>query len=163
MPRDPRHPRASGPWPGQRPPAAGWDRARHRPATGGEQRRDPYDWSRDPHDDVASARDPELGTGPSHRRSWRQRLILAALASIVVLCLAGASVGGYVLVKYNSINRVDNLSLDQPPSGDPENFLIVAVDTRKGQLSKNTDTIMVARVDPQSDRLALTSFPRDLM
>jgi polyisoprenyl-teichoic acid--peptidoglycan teichoic acid transferase len=81
----------------------------------------------------------------------------------VVLCLAGASVGGYVLVKYNSIDRVDNLSLDQPPSGDPENYLIVAVDTREGQASRNTDTIMVARVDPQSDRLALTSFPRDLM
>ena len=163
MSRDPRHPRASGPPPGQRPPAAGWDRARHRPASSGEQRRDPYDWSRDPHDDVASAGDPEPGTVQRHRRSWRQRIILAALASIVVLCLAGASVGGYVLVKYNSINRVDNLSLDQPPSGDPENYLIVAVDTREGQLSKNTDTIMVARGDPQSDRLALTSFPRDLM
>ncbi len=81
----------------------------------------------------------------------------------MVVCLAGASVGGYVLVKYGSINRVDNLSLDQPPAGDPENYLIVAVDTREGQESKNTDTIMVARVDPESDRLALTSFPRDLM
>ena len=97
------------------------------------------------------------------RRSWRQRIILAALVSVVVVCLAGASVGGYVLVRYNSIDRVDNLSLDQPPSGDPENYLIVAVDTRDGQASRNTDTIMVARVDPESDRLALTSFPRDLM
>jgi LCP family protein required for cell wall assembly len=79
------------------------------------------------------------------------------------VCLAGASVGGYVLVKYNSINRVGNLSLDKPPAGDPQNYLIVAVDTREGQNSKNTDTIMVARVDPESDRLALTSFPRDLM
>ena len=93
------------------------------------------------------------------RRSWRQRVILAALTSIVVLCLAGAPVGGYVLVKYNSINRVDNLSLDQQPAGDPENYLIVAVDTREGQASRNTDTIMVARADPESDRLALTSFP----
>jgi LCP family protein required for cell wall assembly len=97
------------------------------------------------------------------RRSWRQRVILATLVSIVVLCLAGASVGGYVLVKYNSINRVDNLSLDRQLAGDPENYLIVAVDTREGQASRNTDTIMVARVDPKSNRLALTSFPRDLM
>ena len=101
--------------------------------------------------------------GVRGRRSWRQRVILATLVSIVVVCLAGASVGGYVLVKYNSINRVDNLSLDQQPAGDPENYLIVAVDTREGQASRNTDTIMVARVDPKSDRLALTSFPRDLM
>jgi LCP family protein required for cell wall assembly len=85
------------------------------------------------------------------------------LTAIVVLCVAGASVGGYVLVKYNSIERVDNLDLAQPPAGEPENYLIVAIDTREGQDSKNTDTIMVARVDPQSDRLALTSFPRDLM
>jgi LCP family protein required for cell wall assembly len=163
MSRDPRHLRASGPPPGQGPPTAAWDRARRRPGRGGEQSRDPYDWSRDTHDDLASAGDSEPGTGPRPRRSWRQRVILAALISIVTVCLAGASVGGYVLVKYNSLNRVDNLSLDQPPSGDPENYLIVAVDTREGQASRNTDTIMVARVDPQSDRLALTSFPRDLM
>jgi LCP family protein required for cell wall assembly len=90
-------------------------------------------------------------------------VVLTVLTSIVVLCLAGASVGGYVLVKYNSIDRVGNLDLAQPPAGEPQNFLIVAIDTREGQNSKNTDTIMVARVDPQSDRLALTSFPRDLM
>jgi polyisoprenyl-teichoic acid--peptidoglycan teichoic acid transferase len=113
----------------------------------------------------AARRDGQRDTaaGVRGRRSWRQRIILAALVSIVVVCLAGASVGGYVLVKYNSINRVDNLSLDQQPAGDPENYLIVAVDTREGQASRNTDTIMVARVDPKSDRLALTSFPRDLM
>jgi len=163
MSRDPRHKRASGPPPGQRPPAAAGNRTRRRPATGGEQGRAPSERGGDPYDDLASDREPEPGAGPRPRRSWRQRVILGVLTSIVVVCLAGASVGGYVLVKYNSINRVDNLSLDQPPSGDPENFLIVAVDTRKGQLSKNTDTIMVARVDPQSDRLALTSFPRDLM
>ena len=77
----------------------------------------------------------------------------------MVLCLAGAPVGGYVLVKYNSINRVDNLSLDQQPAGDPENYLIVAVDTCEGQASRNTDTIMEKRADPESDRLAPTSFP----
>src|SRR5918996_1775671 len=101
--------------------------------------------------------------GRRGRRSWGQRLVLTVLASIVVLCLAGASVGGYVLVKVNSIDRVGNLSLDQPPAGEPENFLVVGVDTRGGHATNNTDTIMVARVDPESDRLALTSFPRDLM
>jgi LCP family protein required for cell wall assembly len=161
MSRDPRHVRASGPAPGQRPPPATGDRARRRSAAPGEQGRGPGDRGRDP-DGIPSDEEPDPRR-TRLRRSWRQRVILAALTSIVVVCLAGASVGGYVLVKYNSINRVDNLSLDQPPSGDPQNFLIVAVDTREGQLSKNTDTIMVARVDPQSDRLALTSFPRDLM
>jgi polyisoprenyl-teichoic acid--peptidoglycan teichoic acid transferase len=163
MSRDPRHLRASGRLPGQSLPPSAGDRARRRPAPPGEQGRGPGDRGRDPYDGLESDREPDPGSGPRPRRSWRQRVILAALTSIVALCLAGASVGGYVLVKYNSINRVDNLSLDQPPSGDPENYLVVAVDTRKGQESKNTDTIMVARVDPKSDRLALTSFPRDLM
>src|SRR5918994_1778776 len=136
MSRDPRHLRASGPPPRRPAPEAG----------------------------EGSGREPERGPGRGRsRRSWRQRVVLTVLTSIVVLCLAGASVGGYVLVKYNSIDRVGNLDLAQPPAGEPQNFLIVAIDTREGQNSKNTDTIMVARVDPQSDRLALTSFPRDLM
>jgi polyisoprenyl-teichoic acid--peptidoglycan teichoic acid transferase len=163
MSRDPRHLRASGPPPGQRPPPAAADRARRRPAAPGEQGLGPGDRGRDPSAGPRADEQPDPTLDVRGRRSWRQRVILVALASIVVVCLAGASVGGYVLVKYNSINRVDNLSLDQPPAGDPENYLIVAVDTREGQASRNTDTIMVARVDPESDRLALTSFPRDLM
>ncbi len=162
MSRDPRHLRASAPPPGQRPPPAAWDRARQRLGAPGEQGRRPGDRGRDPRGARADGQ-PDPTSGVRGRRSWRQRVILVALTSIVVLCLAGASVGGYVLVKYNSINRVDNLSLDQQPAGDPENYLIVAVDTREGQASRNTDTIMVARVDPKSDRVALTSFPRDLM
>jgi LCP family protein required for cell wall assembly len=89
--------------------------------------------------------------------------VLGAGVVLVLLCMLGASVAGYTLVKYNSIERVNDLALARAPKGEPENFLIVAVDTREGQGSKNTDTIMVVRVDPQSDRLALTSFPRDLM
>ena len=51
----------------------------------------------------------------------------------------------------------------QAAKGEPENYLIVGVDTREGQAASNTDTIMVVRIDPESDRVALTSFPRDLM
>ncbi|HET6949847.1 MAG TPA: LCP family protein [Acidimicrobiales bacterium] len=97
------------------------------------------------------------------QRSWLQRSVLAAGVCLCVLCLLGASVAGYTLVKYESIDRVKDLPIAQAPDGEPENFLIVAVDGREGHQTKNTDTIMVVRVDPQSDRLALTSFPRDLM
>jgi polyisoprenyl-teichoic acid--peptidoglycan teichoic acid transferase len=98
-----------------------------------------------------------------HKRSWPQRLVLGAGLGLVLFCLLGASVAGYTLVKYESIDRVDDVDLASAADGEPENFLIVAVDTREGQGSRNTDTIMVVRVDPKSDRLALTSFPRDLM
>jgi polyisoprenyl-teichoic acid--peptidoglycan teichoic acid transferase len=98
------------------------------------------------------------------RRSWPQRLVLCAGLVLVTVCMLGASVAGYALVKLNSIDRVSGLdSLESAPAGEPENYLIVAPDYRDGQETKNTDTIMVVRVDPRSDRLAITSFPRDLM
>lgn len=90
-------------------------------------------------------------------------MVLSAGLALLLFCVLGASVAGYTLVKYESIDRVDDLDLPSAAAGEPENFLIVAVDTREGQGSKNTDTIMVLRIDPASDRMALTSFPRDLM
>ncbi|MGH9112064.1 MAG: LCP family protein [Acidimicrobiales bacterium] len=112
--------------------------------------------------------DPPPRRGP--RRSWRQRAVLTVLSSVVIACLAGASVGGFVLVKYNSIDRV-GIVLDAAPKGEPENFLIVGSDSREkasaGEAAsvsgKRSDTIMVLRVDPKSERVALISFPRDLI
>jgi LCP family protein required for cell wall assembly len=139
------------------------------------------------YDEPASGRDPRRvvigepvggrGDGPRHvrrdgdgddpgnqrKRAWPQRLVLIAGVVIVVCCLLGGSVAGYVLIKYESIDRVGGLDIAPAASGEPQNYLIVAVDTREGQGSKNTDTMMVVRVDPGSDRLAITSFPRDLM
>jgi LCP family protein required for cell wall assembly len=80
-----------------------------------------------------------------------------------VLCVTAASLAGYALVKLESIDRVRDLDTQAAPPGEPENFLIVAVDTREGHGSVNTDTMMVVRIDPESNRVALTSFPRDLM
>jgi LCP family protein required for cell wall assembly len=82
---------------------------------------------------------------------------------LVLFCVTAASLAGYALVKLESIARVNDLDTASAPPGEPENFLIVAVDTRAGQGSVNTDTMMVARLDPASDRVAITSFPRDLM
>jgi polyisoprenyl-teichoic acid--peptidoglycan teichoic acid transferase len=96
------------------------------------------------------------------RRSWLQRGVLTAGVVVALVCLLGASVAGYTLVKYESIDRVD-VPTDAAAKGEPKNFLVVAVDGREGHETRNTDTIMVVRVDPQSDRVALTSFPRDLM
>jgi LCP family protein required for cell wall assembly len=89
--------------------------------------------------------------------------VLGAGAVVVLFSLLGASVAGYVLVKYQSIDRIDDIPLDQAAKGEPENFLIVGVDTREGHTTRNTDTIMVVRIDPKSERVALTSLPRDLM
>jgi polyisoprenyl-teichoic acid--peptidoglycan teichoic acid transferase len=171
-------------------PPVGRARAARAPGAAGSGVEHPDPWSRDGRgngwaDEPAPGRDPRRvvigdpaggqGDRPRHAprdgdeprgrrtRSWPQRLVLAAGVVIVVCCLLGGSVAAYVLVKYESIDRVGGLDISPAASGEPQNYLIVAVDTREGQGSKNTDTIMVVRVDPRSDRLALTSFPRDLM
>ena len=82
---------------------------------------------------------------------------------LVLFCVTAASLAGYALYKLESIDRVNDLDTASAAPGEPENFLIVAVDTRPGQGSVNTDTMMVVRLDPASDRVAITSFPRDLM
>jgi LCP family protein required for cell wall assembly len=102
-------------------------------------------------------------------RSRRQRTILVVLAVVLLLCISGASVAGYALMKYGSIDRVDDIDIAQAPPGEPENFLIVGSDTREGSADagevsgRRSDTIMVARVDPGSNRVSLLSFPRDLL
>ncbi|HLM64917.1 MAG TPA: LCP family protein [Acidimicrobiales bacterium] len=112
----------------------------------------------------------EDGRAPGkRRRSGRQRVVLAALAVVLIVCVSGASVAGYALVKYGSIDRVSDIDIASAPPGEPENFLIVGSDTREGTddagevAGHRSDTIMIARVDPASDRLALLSFPRDLI
>jgi LCP family protein required for cell wall assembly len=109
---------------------------------------------------------PPGGRGRPPRRpgrSWRQRALLSTGAIFVVMCLLGASAAAYTLFKFASIERVDKLDIAAAPAGEPQNYLVVAVDTREGHETVNTDTIMVVRIDPQSDRVALTSFNRDLM
>ena len=101
--------------------------------------------------------------GPRRKRSWPQRVILGAGLVLVLFCMLGASVAGYTLVKYNEHRPGRDLELPPAAKGEPENFLIVAPDIREGHTSFNTDTIMVLRIDPKSDALALTSFPRDLI
>ena len=137
-------------------------RAEGRSGTGGADRGPGPRHAR--HDDGDDGDDGDgAALGRRRARSWPQRAILAAGVVLVLFCMLGASVAGYALVKYNSIDRVDNLDLPSAAKGEPENFLIVAPDIREGHTSFNTDTIMVLRIDPSSDRLALTSFPRDLM
>jgi LCP family protein required for cell wall assembly len=109
---------------------------------------------------------PPGGRGRPPRRpgrSWRQRALLGTGGIVIVMCLLGASAAAYTLYKFATIERVDELDIASAPHGEPENFLVVAVDTREGQETVNTDTIMVVRIDPASDRVALTSFNRDLM
>jgi LCP family protein required for cell wall assembly len=109
------------------------------------------------------------------RRSWPQRLVIL-LGGLSSLALAGSSAGlAYLYRKVERIPRVElSTVLDQVnESGAPRNYLIVGIDDDEGldpdhpvragrDGERNTDTIMVVRVDPASQHATLLSLPRDL-
>lgn len=103
------------------------------------------------------------------RRTGRQRLVLTAGCVVTVMCLAGASVAGYGLVRWYGVDRVD-LDVEAAAAGEPVNILLVGSDSREGEgedeaaavSGKRTDTIMVMRLDPQTEHVSVLSFPRDL-
>lgn len=95
---------------------------------------------------------------------------------LVVAAVAGAGTA-WGLWSFSKIERVD-LSLATREPTEPQNFLVVGSDSREaidadhpgagGMLGSDappgqrSDSLMIARVDPDSDRIDLLSIPRDL-
>jgi LCP family protein required for cell wall assembly len=114
------------------------------------------------------------GTG-RRRRTWGQRLAVAAGCFSTLGLLASAAGLTYVFRKYERLPRVELTGvLDEAVgSGEPENYLIVGIDSAANLPEDDTvrigrdptlrsDTIMILRTDPASGRAALLSLPRDL-
>jgi LCP family protein required for cell wall assembly len=96
---------------------------------------------------------------------------------LICICLLTAGGLGYAYSKVSSIGRVqlgNTLApVDNTTGGAPENYLIVGTDSAEG-LSPNdpvlagrpgglrSDTIMILRLDPNSNHAQLLSLPRDL-
>lgn len=122
---------------------------------------------------------------PTHRaaptrRSWGQRLLLALGVLVSVACFAAGAFVLSVYIKLGELVRFsrDEVSLNDAPPGEPENYLIVGSDSRANVDpndpdfadvlpnsdvgGQRADTIIVARVDPASTRVDMVSFPRDL-
>jgi len=92
-----------------------------------------------------------------------------------VVCFSAAGGLAYVYKQTGDVPRVSlggSLS-DRSASSEPQNFLIVGVDDDTGldpndpvmrgrQQTLNTDTIMILRVDPSTEKASLLSLPRDL-
>jgi LCP family protein required for cell wall assembly len=115
------------------------------------------------------------------RRTWPQRLLIAFNLTLIVACLTGAGGLGYFYHQFGKLPKVDIkegiLAPAQPP-GEPQNFLLVGSDSRAfveaGSSDQQhfgtaaatgdarADTIILVRVDPQTRRAAMVSFPRDL-
>ena len=118
---------------------------------------------------------PNRESNERPRRSWGQRLAIAAGCLSTVGLMASAAGLGYVLRKAERLPRVElGGILDEPTeSGGPENYLIVGIDSAAGlpgndpvrigrDVTLHSDTIMILRIDPASERAALLSLPRDL-
>jgi LCP family protein required for cell wall assembly len=112
-----------------------------------------------------------------HPRTWRQRLVLFVSSGIVLALLLTAGGLGYAYGKYSRLSRVElgSVLTDRVSSSAPQNFLLVGVDSaanldaddpvragREEVGGLRSDTIMVLRVDPASERASLLSLPRDL-
>ncbi len=126
---------------------------------------------------------PRTGGGRL-RRTWPQRLLIAFNVVCIVVALTGA---GMVAYAKKTVAQIPRISLDRDtitpvddlPPGEPQNFLIVGVDSdqnlesddpvRDGRdtgpekaVGLRSDTIMVVRIDPGETQARILSFPRDL-
>ena len=117
------------------------------------------------------------------RRTWPQRLLIGFNVFLVGVCLVTAGGIFYTFNRFGDLPRVELAHVLSPePAKEAidkaQNFLLVGSDSRAsidpddpnigafgseaevgGQRS---DTIMVLRIDPASERAAILSFPRDL-
>ena len=121
---------------------------------------------------------PRTPDAPRLRRTWPQRVLITFNVLVIVSFVAAAAGLGYVYQKFGQLPRLDldtSLTSDSDASGEPQNFLIVGVDSASGldpddpvraQRGRvgglRSDTVMVLRVDPEAKEAALLSLPRDL-
>ncbi|CAB4323055.1 MAG: hypothetical protein F2520_03965 [Actinobacteria bacterium] len=104
-----------------------------------------------------------------------QRFVLALNIGLAVTCLIAAGGIGWAYKQTSALPRIDvSASLSAPVApGEAENILLVGVDDGSGLDSNdpvltgrpatlNTDTIIILRVDPKNQQVAMVSLPRDL-
>jgi polyisoprenyl-teichoic acid--peptidoglycan teichoic acid transferase len=98
----------------------------------------------------------------------------ALLACVLVMVLTGTAVATVALRELDDIFEtvrqpgradIDVPELDDVDPGGPRTFMILGSDAREGAdagMSPRSDTILLARADPDKDAIALMSIPRDL-
>lgn len=122
---------------------------------------------------------PRVVRRPRRKAGWSagKRIAVGVAGVVAVLALIAGAGAVWGLWSFASIERVD-LDLAQIEPTEPQNFLVVGSDSRAdvseddpnagGMLGEDAptgqraDSLMIARVDPDSDRIDLLSVPRDL-
>ena len=105
----------------------------------------------------------------TEREPFARRAALAALA--IILMTAGAvSAAGLLEIdslKGELVNVLpENVEVDEPDPGKPQTIMALGTDARLGADAgggARSDTIILARLDPDNRSITLTSIPRDLL
>ncbi len=111
-------------------------------------------------------------------RSLGERLVLSLGVIGTVVALLSAGVLAWGLDKWEAIDTVEVDVAGPAEKGEPSNWLLIGTDSREGidesdpnagfmlgegaPEGKRTDTIIVARIDPEGEVVHLLSIPRDL-
>ena len=122
----------------------------------------------------------QVGNGTVKTRNWPRRLLIGLNLFLALCILASASAFAYVRWRYGQLDKIDlgevlGLGEEEAP-GDPMNVLLVGSDTRSN-LTKDeqarfgttsdvggnrSDTMMILHIDPEKEKAAILSIPRDL-
>jgi LCP family protein required for cell wall assembly len=105
-------------------------------------------------------------------RQRRRRRRLTVTLSVLVLLIIGTAVSVYAWARgvEGKLNRVANqdsalidvLKAETPRKpGEPFYMVITGTDTRPEEKVARSDTLLVARIDPQNRRVQMMSIPRD--
>ncbi len=104
-------------------------------------------------------------------------LVRALIAGVLTISLSATAVASAVLLEINDVvqefvgpeqgrTTIDIPEITRAEAGDPRTFLILGSDERYGDrklaIKPRSDTILLARIDPDTKRIAVMSLPRDL-
>ena len=113
---------------------------------------------------------------PRRRHRRRSPLLKVVIAVLVVGLLMIVAVIGWSFRRYQQFDFVEVPGIESAPVDQPANWLLVGTDSREGVEAgadaflgdaeaipgERADTIMVARVNPDTQAIDLLSVPRDL-
>jgi len=112
---------------------------------------------------------PQRGQHYRKPALWKRILKWTAL-SLLVIILA-VSIAGFIFV-YHTLGKIGldteviyeaKQQLDISLPDQPENILIMGTDSDPDGTNQRSDTIMLARVNPEGECLSILSMPRDLI
>jgi len=111
----------------------------------------------------------DLAPGARKRRRRRAWMIAGIVVAVLALGLTAAialkvvDVGKKINAVFFSDPALQQELASQKPSapGAPFYMVLMGSDTRPGQSQQRSDTLIVARIDPQNKKIAMISIPRD--